>query len=121
MHRDEARGIGGIFFDDMYRKPAEDLFAFIKQCGDAFLPSYVPIVKKRMNMKFGEEEKLWQQLRRGRYVEFNLIWDRGAKLGIESRFMSLPLTARWEYMHVPKEDSREGKLMEVLKNPRDWV
>ncbi|CAB4396687.1 unnamed protein product [Rhizophagus irregularis] len=128
QHRGEARGVGGIFFDDMDRKPAEEIFALIKQCGDAFLPSYVPIIKKRMNMKFGEEEKHWQQLRRGRYVEFNLIWDRGTKFGlqtpgarIESIFMSLPLTARWEYMHVPEKNSREEKLIDVLKNPRDWV
>ncbi|GBB86448.1 hypothetical protein RclHR1_12890003 [Rhizophagus clarus] len=128
QHRGEARGVGGIFFDDMDRKPAEEIFAFIKQCGNAFLPSYVPIIKKRMNMKFDEKEKHWQQLRRGRYVEFNLIWDRGTKFGlqtpgarIESIFMSLPLTARWEYMHFPEKNSREEKLMDVLKNPRDWV
>jgi len=127
-HRGEARGVGGIFFDDIDRKPAEDIFAFVKQCGDAFLPSYVPIIKRRMNMKFGKKEKHWQQLRRGRYVEFNLIWDRGTKFGlqtpgarIESIFMSLPLTARWEYMHVPEKNSREEKVMDVLKNPRDWV
>jgi coproporphyrinogen III oxidase len=128
QHRGEARGVGGIFFDDMDRKPAEEIFAFVKECGNTFLPSYVPIVKRRMNMKFGKEEKHWQQLRRGRYVEFNLIWDRGTKFGlqtpgarIESIFMSLPLTARWEYMHVPEKNSREEKLIDVLRNPRDWV
>lgn len=127
-HRNESRGVGGIFFDDLDRKPQEEIFAFIKQCGDAFLPSYVPIIQKRKDMKFGEEEKHWQQLRRGRYVEFNLIWDRGTKFGlqtpgarIESIFMSLPLTARWEYMHKPEKNGREDNLMEVLKNPRDWV
>ncbi|CAG8587996.1 10650_t:CDS:2, partial [Paraglomus occultum] len=128
QHRQEARGIGGIFFDDLNERPAEKLFDFIKDCGNSFLPSYVPLVKKRMNVKFTENEKRWQQLRRGRYVEFNLIWDRGTKFGlqtpgarIESILMSLPLTARWEYMHSPVVGSKEQVILDVLKKPRDWA
>jgi coproporphyrinogen III oxidase len=128
LHRQEARGIGGIFFDDLDDRPAEKLFEFIKDCGNSFLPSYLPLVKKRMNAKFTENEKRWQQLRRGRYVEFNLIWDRGTKFGlqtpgsrIESILMSLPLTARWEYMHSPAIGTKEQKLLDVLQHPRDWV
>ncbi|CAJ0758759.1 5032_t:CDS:1, partial [Entrophospora sp. SA101] len=123
-----ARGVGGIFFDDLDEKKPEEIFEFVKQCGDALLPSYIPIVKRRMNMKFTKEQKRWQQIRRGRYVEFNLLWDRGTKFGlqtpgarIESIFMSLPLTSRWEYMHSPEKNSIEEKLIEVLKNPRDWA
>ncbi|CAG8669542.1 19751_t:CDS:2 [Cetraspora pellucida] len=127
-HRKEARGVGGIFFDDLDNKPPEKIFEFVKQCGDSFLESYVPLVKRRMNTTFTANEKEWQQIRRGRYVEFNLVWDRGTKFGlqtpgsrIESIFMSLPLTARWEYMHVPDKNSREDKLMQVLKHPNNWV
>ncbi|KAL1931945.1 hypothetical protein VTP01DRAFT_9001 [Rhizomucor pusillus] len=127
-HRGEARGIGGIFFDDLDDKPAEELFAFVKEMGNRFSQSYIPIVKKRMNMKYTPEMKRWQQIRRGRYVEFNLVWDRGTKFGlqtpgarIEAILMSLPLTARWEYMHEPEVGTKEEDLLEVLKNPRDWV
>ncbi|KAI9020815.1 Coproporphyrinogen III oxidase [Phycomyces nitens] len=127
-HRGESRGIGGIFFDDLDDKPTEELFSFIKEMGNRFSQSYVPIVKKRMNMKFTEEMKEWQQIRRGRYVEFNLVCDRGTKFGlqtpgarIEAILMTLPLTARWEYMHTPKPNSPEEDLEEVLKNPRDWI
>ncbi|KAI8140483.1 Coproporphyrinogen III oxidase [Fennellomyces sp. T-0311] len=127
-HRGEARGIGGIFFDDLDDKPAEELFGFVKEMGNRFSTSYLPIVKKRMNMKFTPEMKRWQQLRRGRYVEFNLVWDRGTKFGlqtpgarIEAILMSLPLTSRWEYMHEPEAGTEETELLDVLKNPRDWV
>ncbi|KAF9416854.1 Coproporphyrinogen-III oxidase [Entomortierella beljakovae] len=126
-HRGERRGIGGIFFDDLDGKPAEELFGFVKSCGNAFLDQYVPIMEKRKNTPFTEEEKLWQQIRRGRYVEFNLVYDRGTKFGlltpgsrIESILMSMPLTARWEYMHEPKIQE-QAKLLEVLKTPRDWI
>ncbi|KAG0000135.1 Coproporphyrinogen-III oxidase [Entomortierella chlamydospora] len=108
QHRGERRGIGGIFFDDLDDKPADELFEFVKSCGNAFLNQYVPIMERRKNMPFTEEDKRWQQLRRGRYVEFNLVYDRGTKFGlmtpgsrIESILMSMPLTARWEYMHEP--------------------
>ncbi|KAJ1922296.1 Coproporphyrinogen-III oxidase [Mycoemilia scoparia] len=127
-HRGETRGVGGIFFDDLDEKDAEDLFKFVYSAGKAFVPSYVPLVAKRKDMGFTEENKRWQQLRRGRYVEFNLIHDRGTKFGlmtpgvrIESVLMSLPLTARWEYCHSPGQNSREQRLVDVLKNPREWA
>ncbi|KAJ3184544.1 Coproporphyrinogen-III oxidase [Geranomyces variabilis] len=128
LHRGERRGVGGIFFDDLEDRPAEETYAFVESCGTSFVDQYVPIVKRRMNLPYTEENKQWQQLRRGRYVEFNLVNDRGTKFGlatpgvrIESVLMSLPLTARWEYCHTPEEGSPEAKLLEVLKNPRDWV
>ena len=127
-HRQEARGIGGIFFDDLDDAPQEEIFEFVKDLGRSFIPSYLPIIKKRMNMLYTAEHKHWQQLRRGRYVEFNLIHDRGTKFGLatpsartESILMSLPLTARWEYMHSPEKGSREEELVKVLKAPRSWV
>ncbi|KAK9720714.1 Coproporphyrinogen-III oxidase [Basidiobolus ranarum] len=127
-HRSEARGIGGIFFDDLDTHHPEQIFQFIQECGDAFLPSYVPIVLKRKDHSFTEQEKEWQQIRRGRYVEFNLVHDRGTKFGlrgpgpkIENILMSLPLTARWEYCHSPEVGSEEEKLLEVINQPRDWV
>lgn len=126
-HRGEARGVGGIFFDDLEQNPQET-FQFVSDCGNALVNQYVPIVKKRMNMPFTEAQKEWQQLRRGRYVEFNLIHDRGTKFGlvtpnvrIESVLMSLPLTARWQYMHNPEPGSAEQKLLDVLRKPRDWL
>ncbi|KAJ1927672.1 Coproporphyrinogen-III oxidase [Tieghemiomyces parasiticus] len=127
-HRQEARGVGGIFFDDLDDRNPEELFAFVQDCGRAFLPSYVPIVLRRKDMPFTEEQKRWQQLRRGRYVEFNLIHDRGTKFGlftpgarIESILMSLPLTARWEYCHRPEPGTEEAKVMEIVEKPREWV
>ncbi|KAI8047679.1 coproporphyrinogen III oxidase, aerobic [Gilbertella persicaria] len=127
-HRNEARGIGGIFFDDFNDKPAEEIFEFIQEMGDRFLPSYLPLLERRKDMPFTEDMVHWQQIRRGRYVEFNLIWDRGTKFGlatpcarVESILMTMPLTARWEYMHEPKKGSQEAALVQVLQNPRDWV
>uniref|UniRef100_A0A8D0GRP3 Oxygen-dependent coproporphyrinogen-III oxidase, mitochondrial n=1 Tax=Sphenodon punctatus TaxID=8508 RepID=A0A8D0GRP3_SPHPU len=127
-HRGERRGIGGIFFDDLDSPSKEEVFKFVQSCAKAIVPCYVPIVKKHCNDLFTPEEKLWQQLRRGRYVEFNLVYDRGTKFGlatpgsrIESILMSLPLTARWEYMHTPPENSREAEILEVLRHPKDWV
>ncbi|KAF9917958.1 Coproporphyrinogen-III oxidase, partial [Modicella reniformis] len=127
QHRGERRGIGGIFFDDLDDKPIDELFSFVKDCGNGFLKQYVPIVERRKDMPFTMEDKQWQQLRRGRYVEFNLVYDRGTKFGlltpgsrIESIMMSMPLTARWEYMHEP-DVGAHGKLMEVLRVPRDWA
>ena len=105
-HRGEARGVGGIFFDDLDSgstgKPQHELFAFVKSCGDSFVPSYCPIVEKHCNLPFTPEEKRWQQLRRGRYVEFNLLYDRGTKFGLnsggntDSILMSLPPEAKWK-------------------------
>ena len=130
-HRqNEARGVGGIFFDDLdaAEKDPDQLFAFVKDCLDAFLPSYLPIIRRRKDMPFSEAEKQWQQLRRGRYVEFNLVHDRGTAFGlqtpgarVESILMSLPLTARWMYMHEPEKGSREERLLNVLKTPVEWV
>jgi coproporphyrinogen III oxidase len=127
-HRNEARGIGGIFFDDVSDRNRDTLLSFLETCGAAFCSGYFPIVWEKHFAPFNEFNKLWQQLRRGRYVEFNLIWDRGTKFGlhtpnsrIESILMSLPLTARWEYMHIPEEGSPEAKLLQVLKHPKDWI
>uniref|UniRef100_A0A8C2W1K0 Oxygen-dependent coproporphyrinogen-III oxidase, mitochondrial n=1 Tax=Chinchilla lanigera TaxID=34839 RepID=A0A8C2W1K0_CHILA len=127
-HRGERRGIGGIFFDDLDSPSKEEVFRFVQSCAQAVVPSYIPLVKKHCEDSFTPQEKLWQQLRRGRYVEFNLLYDRGTKFGlftpgsrIESILMSLPLTARWEYMHSPSENSKEAEILDVLRHPRDWV
>lgn len=129
-HRGETRGLGGIFFDDMdeNEKDQEQLFSFIQDCCTSFLPSYLPVLEKRKDMPYSEKEKEWQQLRRGRYVEFNLVHDRGTSFGlntpgarVESILMSLPLTARWQYMHEPEAGSREERLVSVLKKPIEWV
>ncbi|KAI3368739.1 hypothetical protein L3Q82_025726 [Scortum barcoo] len=127
-HRGETRGIGGIFFDDVDSPSQEEAFSFVKSCARTVVPCYLPIVYKHLNDSFTEEEKDWQQVRRGRYVEFNLVYDRGVKFGlatpgsrIESILMSLPLTARWEYMHEPAKGTPEAKMLEVLQNPKEWV
>lgn len=129
-HRQESRGVGGIFFDDLdvEEKDQEQLFAFVKDCLGSFLPGYLPIITRRKDMPYGEREKEWQQVRRGRYVEFNLVHDRGTSFGlntpgarVESILMSLPLTARWMYMHEPEKGSREERLLNVLKQPVEWV
>jgi coproporphyrinogen III oxidase len=126
-HRKEHRGIGGFFFDDL-TDTSEETFQCIRNCANSMLDAYIPILKLRKDMPFTEEQKEWQQIRRGRYVEFNIMYDRGTKFGlltpgsrIESIMMSLPLTARWEYMHGPKEGSWEEKTLEVLKAPVDWL
>lgn len=129
-HRGESRGVGGIFFDDLdeTEKDREQLFSFVQDCMAAFLPSYLPIINKRKDLPYTDEEKAWQQIRRGRYVEFNLVHDRGTAFGlntpgsrVESILMSLPLTARWEYMHQPEQGSREERLVGVLQKPVDWL
>ncbi|XP_066203488.1 oxygen-dependent coproporphyrinogen-III oxidase, mitochondrial [Saccopteryx leptura] len=127
-HRGERRGIGGIFFDDLDSPSKEEVFHFVQSCAQAVIPSYIPLVEKHCKESFSPQEKLWQQLRRGRYIEFNLLYDRGTKFGlftpgsrIESILMSLPLTARWEYMHSPPENSKEAEILDVLLHPRDWV
>lgn len=126
-HRDEARGVGGIFFDDLRDRPAGELFAFTSDCANAFLDSYLPILDRRGDVPWGDRERRWQHLRRGRYVEFNLMYDRGTRFGlktggrVESILMSLPLHARWEYDHRPEPGSQEAELLDVLRNPRDWV
>jgi len=126
-HRGEARGLGGIFFDDLHEKQRDGLFAFVEDCLCAFPRSYLPILDRRTGMPFTEAQKRWQELRRGRYVEFNLLYDRGTLFGlntggrVESILMSLPLRARWEYDQIPQAGSEEAKLLEVLRNPRDWL
>ncbi len=129
-HRGEARGIGGLFFD--YLRPneeqsLEDWYNFVTSVGDSFLEAYTPIVIKRKDLKFTNEQRNWQEIRRGRYVEFNLVHDKGTLFGlrtkgrIESILMSLPPKVQWHYDHHPAEGSAEAKLIEVLKNPKDWV
>ena len=126
-HRGESRGIGGIFFDNLTELGLEGGFAFVSDCAHAFVPAYRPIVERRKDAPYTDDHKRWQQLRRGRYVEFNLVYDRGTKFGlqtdgrIESILMSLPLTARWEYDHQPEPGTEEAELLDVLKTPRKWV
>ena len=126
-HRGERRGLGGIFFDDVNDASREDCFAFVEDCAQSFLDSYLPILARRKDLPYTENHKQWQQIRRGRYVEFNLVYDRGTTFGlttngrIESILMSLPLTARWEYCHEVEENSDEAKLLEVLRQPKDWL
>jgi coproporphyrinogen III oxidase len=130
-HRNgEMRGIGGIFYD--YLRPADDkdaesLFCFQETNGNAFLKAYLPIVEKRKTMGFGENEIRWQEIRRGRYVEFNLIHDRGTLFGLktngrtESILMSLPPRARWIYNYQPDPGSAEDELLQVCLNPKEWI
>ena len=129
-HRGESRGVGGIFFDDLDEeaKDQEELFSFVQHCLEAFLPSYLPIIENRKDMPFGSREKEWQQVRRGRYVEFNLVHDRGTSFGlatpgarVESILMTLPLTARWIYMHEPEQGSQEDRMLRVLQKPAEWI
>ncbi|MGN6402687.1 MAG: oxygen-dependent coproporphyrinogen oxidase [Flavisolibacter sp.] len=126
----ERRGIGGIFYDHQRadeKHNVEFWMNFGKTCGDAFIPAYVPIVEKRKDTPYSEENKHWQEIRRGRYVEFNLVHDRGTLFGLktngrtESILMSLPPTVRFEYNYQPKPNSEEDKLVQVCLRPRDWV
>ncbi|WP_322816927.1 oxygen-dependent coproporphyrinogen oxidase [Chloroflexus sp.] len=128
-HRNEMRGIGGIFFDDLH--PAGDdgferAFAFVSDGINTILDAYLPIVRRRMNTPYGERERMWQLYRRGRYVEFNLIYDRGTLFGlqtggnIEAILMSLPPLARWQFKYQPEPGSPEAAMAEFLK-PRDWA
>jgi coproporphyrinogen III oxidase len=130
-HRNnERRGIGGIFYD--YQKPSENKnvnfwMNFSKACGDAFLQAYLPIIEKRKICSFTDKNKYWQEIRRGRYVEFNLIHDRGTLFGLktngrtESILMSLPPTVRFEYNYQPEKGSEEEKLLQACLQPREWV
>jgi coproporphyrinogen III oxidase len=152
-HRNEPRGVGGIFFDyqdgrgELYHGPDQDgpaaqhsrqigelpsrdwdtLFKFVQDCGNAFLPSYLPIVKRRQNLAYGDRERDFQLYRRGRYVEFNLVYDRGTIFGLqtngrtESILMSLPPMVRWEYGFEPEPNSREAELYNTFLQPQDWV
>ncbi|URD73954.1 Coproporphyrinogen-III oxidase [Musa troglodytarum] len=126
-HRGERRGLGGIFFDDLNDYDQEMLLAFSTECAKSVVPAYIPIIERRKDTPFTEKNKAWQQLRRGRYVEFNLVYDRGTTFGlktggrIESILVSLPLTARWEYVHQPEEGSEEWKLLDACINPKEWI
>lgn len=127
-HREECRGIGGIFFDDLDTPDQESCFEFVSACANAVIPSYMPIVTKNKDKGYSYDDRHWQLLRRGRYVEFNLIYDRGTKFGLmtpgsrhESILMSLPPFAKWQYCHTPDKSSKQYDLLEVLRNPKDWV
>lgn len=129
-HRDEARGVGGLFFDWLRAEDGftlDDRMAFTQAVGRAFLPAYLPILQRRKATTHTDAERYWQEIRRGRYVEFNLIHDRGTKFGLESDgrtesiLMSLPPRCRWNYDHQPEPGSREAELIAVLKQPKDWL
>jgi len=125
--RGEARGIGGLFYDDFAELGFERSFELTRSVGDAFLWAYLPILSRRQGMPYGERERHFQLYRRGRYVEFNLVWDRGTLFGLqsggrtESILMSLPPLVRWDYGWQPEPGSAEAKLTEEFLTPRDWV
>ena len=125
-HRQEARGVGGLFFDDLDRWDFATCLDFIRQVGEGYLTAYLPIVARRKTMPYGERERQFQLYRRGRYVEFNLVWDRGTHFGLqsggrtESILMSMPPLVRFEYAYQPEADSAEAKLNAYLQ-PRDWL
>ena len=129
-HRKETRGIGGIFFDRL--APSEDvtkeqLFAFVQAVGETFAPTYLTLIRRNQDLPYGESERAWQLIRRGRYVEFNLVLDKGTKFGldtdgrIESILMSLPPYASWQYAHVPPVNSKEALTLSYLKKGIDWL
>ena len=126
-HRHEMRGVGGIFFDDFNALGFEESFAMMRAVGDAFLPAYRPILERRMNTGYGERERAWQALRRGRYVEFNLVFDRGTLFGLQSGgraeaiLMSMPPAATWRYDVKPEPGSAEETLVTRYLVPRDWA
>ncbi len=126
-HRREPRGIGGIFFDDFNEGDFEFSFELMQSVGNHFLPAYVPILERRHGIPFGEHERDFQAYRRGRYVEFNLVYDRGTLFGlqsqgrIESILMSLPPVVNWRYDWRPEKDSEEEKLYKEFLTARDWV
>lgn len=125
-HRNEPRGVGGIFFDDLTEGGFERCFALTQAVGNAFTDAYLPILEKRQHLPYGEHERDFQAYRRGRYVEFNLVWDRGTLFGLqsggrtESILMSLPPVVKWRYDWHPEPGTPEAKLYEILP-PRDWV
>lgn len=130
-HRDETRGLGGIFYDDLDDREPEKLLEFAKDGLAAVIPAYAPIIREHMNDPYSQRQKEWQQIRRGRYVEFNLVYDRGTTFGlktggrVESILMSLPETARWEYNLIPQEvygqNSPEAMITDAFRHPREWV
>lgn len=129
-HRNEARGIGGLFFDHCKateKMTMENWYAFVTEVGNSFIDAYLPIVEKRKELTYTPENRNWQEIRRGRYVEFNLVHDKGTLFGlktngrIESILMSLPPHVQWVYDHHPEKDSPEEQLIAVLKTPVDWL
>ncbi|MCL6266792.1 oxygen-dependent coproporphyrinogen oxidase [Flagellimonas myxillae] len=129
-HRNEARGVGGLFFDYCKKSEAmemEDWYNFVTEVGDSFLEAYIPIVTKRKELAFDQKQRDWQEIRRGRYVEFNLVHDKGTLFGlrtngrIESILMSLPPHVQWHYDHHPEPGSKEENLINVLQTPKEWV
>lgn len=126
-HRGETRGIGGLFFDDLNERGFDESFAIMRAVGDAYVEAYLPIVARRKNTPYGERERDFQLYRRGRYVEFNLVWDRGTLFGLqtggrtESILMSMPPLARWEYGFEPTPGTPEAKLYTDYLRPRDWL
>ncbi len=126
-HRNEPRGVGGLFFDDLNEWGFERSFAFMQSIGDHYIPAYLPIVQRRRDDEYGEREREFQLYRRGRYVEFNLVYDRGTIFGLqtggrtESILMSLPPLVTWRYDWHPEPGSEEAELYEVFLKPRDWL
>ncbi len=126
-HRQEARGIGGVFFDDFSELGQDGSAAMLQSVGSAFLDAYVPILERRKDMAYGERERAFQLYRRGRYVEFNLVWDRGTHFGLqsggrtESILLSMPPLASWSYQHQPEEGSAEAALARDFLPPRNWL
>ena len=126
-HRSETRGVGGLFFDDLNELGFEQSFAFMQAVGNGFLDAYLPIIERRKDTPTTDQQRDFQLYRRGRYVEFNLVWDRGTLFGLqtggrtESILMSMPPLARWEYNYVPAADSPEAKLYQYYLRPQDWL
>ena len=126
-HRNEQRGVGGLFFDDLNELGFEKSFSFMQSVGDHFLKAYLPILHKRKDLSYGNAERDWQLVRRGRYVEFNLVYDRGTLFGlqsggrIESILMSMPPMVAWEYQAIPEKGTPESKLLTDFIVPKDWI
>jgi coproporphyrinogen III oxidase len=126
-HRNEPRGIGGVFWDDHEEGGFDGGFALMQALGDRFLAAYAPIVERRSGYAYGEREREWQAIRRGRYVEFNLVWDRGTLFGLqsggrtESILLSMPPQVQWRYQHQPEPGTQEARLLSDFLRPRDWA
>jgi len=126
-HRDEQRGVGGLFFDDLNEWPIDKCFAYLCRVGDSYIPAYVPIVERRKEHRYTDSERDFQRYRRGRYVEFNLVYDRGTLFGLqtggrtESILMSLPPSVQWRYNWRPSPGTPEAELYEKFLRPRDWL
>jgi coproporphyrinogen III oxidase len=126
-HRSEPRGVGGIFYDDLNAWDFTTTFAFMQSIGDSYLAAYLPIVARRQDTPFSPAQRTWQEIRRGRYVEFNLVFDRGTIFGLqsggrtESILMSLPPAVQWHYNHQPEAGSAEARLLDYYLTGRDWV